>query len=243
MTGSSDLSKIDNSFENRSGSIYLGYGESAAISSIATQLESLIPVSELGEVLKNARREIVNRKFSLELLDLHRQTVNCRKCTAFTPSPNLPMWNVKNPDVVFVIDYPIKNQQVADVFMKALKRASFTSQQVCLTYVNRCENPKRKFESLEINNCSPYLHIELQLINPKVIVCLGSIAASVLYGREVLIKDYRSKLNWIGSWPVFVTYSPFSATKSGESNMENMNQDFQLVYKYLYERGVKNESD
>lgn len=222
--------------------LFLGYGESSAISIIAQELESIIPKSELGEVLQKARKEIISQKLSFNLLDLHRQTINCRKCKAFSPSPNLPMWNVKNPDVVFVVDYPIQNKQVAEAFLKALKKASFTSSQVCLTYVNRCENPKRKFELTEIQNCSSYLHLELQIMNPRAIVCLGGTAASVLYGKDITIKDYRSKQNWLGSWPIFVTYSPFSVTKSGDSTIDGMVSDFQMIYNYLYGKGEKNES-
>jgi len=222
--------------------LYLGYAESAIFKVLESELSGRLPKSELGEVLQKARDTLVQNKLNISLKELHTQTINCRKCKSFTASPNLPMWNVKNPDVVFVLEYPIYNKENAEILMKVLKKSGFSSSQVCLTYVNRCNYPKRKFEQTEVSNCSSYLHMEIQLLNPKVIVCLGSLPASVLYGKDVQIKDYRGKINWLGSWPIAVTYSPYGITRSGESNLDNMNADFKMIYNHLYEKDKNNES-
>ena len=224
-----------------SNGLYLGYAESTIFQVLENELSGRMPQSELTDLFQKARDGLIKNKITLNLKDLHTQTVNCRKCKSFTPSPNLPMWNVKNPDVVFVLEYPIYSKEIAEILMKVLKKAGFSSSQVCLTYINRCNYPKRKFEQTEILNCSPYVHMELQLINPKIIVCLGSLPASVLYGKEIQIKDYRGKVNFLGSWPVAVTYSPYGITRSGESNLDNMNADFKMIYNYLYEKDENNE--
>ena len=144
------------------------------------------------------------------------------------------MWNNQDPDIVFVLDYPIYNKEVAEFFLNTLKSSNFSSEKICLTYVNRCSYPKRKFESQEIFNCSPYLHTEIQLLNPKAIVCLGSVAASALFGLEITIKDYRSKPNWLGSWPIFVTYSPLHISKSSSHLEDSFISDMMYVHDYIY---------
>jgi len=45
-----------------------------------------------------------------------------------------------------------------------------------ITASGRCAPPDNKPTLEELNNCQPYLERELEIINPKVIVCLGRIA-------------------------------------------------------------------
>ncbi|MBV6450977.1 MAG: Type-5 uracil-DNA glycosylase [Anaerolineales bacterium] len=45
-----------------------------------------------------------------------------------------------------------------------------------ITASARCVPPDNKPSPAELNNCQPYLERELQIIKPKVIVCLGRIA-------------------------------------------------------------------
>lgn len=45
-----------------------------------------------------------------------------------------------------------------------------------ITASGRCAPPKNKPTSEELNKCQPYLERELEILKPKVIVCLGRIA-------------------------------------------------------------------
>ena len=45
-----------------------------------------------------------------------------------------------------------------------------------ITASARCAPPDNKPSPEELNNCQPYLEREIQILNPKVIVCLGRIA-------------------------------------------------------------------
>ncbi len=71
----------------------------------------------------------------------------------------------------------------------ALHRAGFANQpqatapgdgltlhRLYITSVGRCAPPGNKPSPDELDNCQPYLEQELELIKPKVIVCLGRIA-------------------------------------------------------------------
>ncbi len=53
-----------------------------------------------------------------------------------------------------------------------------------ITASARCAPPNNKPTTEELNNCQPYLEREIQIIKPKVIVCLGRIAF------ERLLKTY-----------------------------------------------------
>src|SRR5436190_12532920 len=71
----------------------------------------------------------------------------------------------------------------------ALHRAGFANQALAesrgdglilkdmyITASGRCAPPDNKPSPAELNNCQPYLEREIQIIKPKVIVCLGRIA-------------------------------------------------------------------
>ena len=71
----------------------------------------------------------------------------------------------------------------------ALHRAGFANQaeaesrsdglilkDMYITASGRCAPPDNKPSPAELNNCQPYLEREIQIIQPKVIVCLGKIA-------------------------------------------------------------------
>ena len=71
----------------------------------------------------------------------------------------------------------------------ALYRAGFASQPTAthredgliltdlyLTASGRCAPPANKPSAEELNNCQPYLERELEILKPRVIVCLGRIA-------------------------------------------------------------------
>ena len=71
----------------------------------------------------------------------------------------------------------------------ALHRAGFTNQALAesrsdglllkdmyITASGRCAPPGNKPSTEELNNCQPYLEQEIQILKPRVIVCLGRIA-------------------------------------------------------------------
>lgn len=71
----------------------------------------------------------------------------------------------------------------------ALHRAEFASQpdsvsrdddlelkDMYITASGRCAPPKNKPTAEELNNCQPFLEREIELLHPKVIVCLGRVA-------------------------------------------------------------------
>jgi uracil-DNA glycosylase family 4 len=86
----------------------------------------------------------------------------------------------------------------------ALYRAGFANQptaisrddglvlkDVYLAAAARCAPPDNKPTSEELNNCQPYLELDLQILQPKLIVCLGRVA----FERVLKLYSLR-KPNW-----------------------------------------------
>jgi uracil-DNA glycosylase family 4 len=219
--------------KNPFAKVHLGIGESDLLSIIYDKFSKKITGSELNEIFQEVRKEIVSRKTPNTLQELHTITRNCTKCS-LNVAPELPKWNTKDPSVVVVAENPAIQQDAVSLLVDAAKKASFASEDLCLTYVNRCPVPK-KFSSQEVLNCSPYLHNEINLLNPKLILTLGATSASVIFGNEVKLKNYRGKINWLGYWPVLSTYSPAYALSAGDSYKSMLYDDFMYAYSFVNE--------
>ena len=203
--------------KSNSPKIYLGLGETDLLESIHQRLSKRVIESDLNTIFRDLRSDILSRKISTSRKDLHTVTLNCKKCE-IDSSAELPKWNVDNPDVVVVIDSPSLPADAVNLMVNTFKKIGFSSDQLCLTYVNRCP-VRRKYEPSEVINCSQYLHLELQILNPKLIFCLGATPLSVLFGTDIKIKDIRGKLLWLGYWPIIDTYSPMYTLKSELSDV------------------------
>lgn len=217
--------------DTRLSSNYLGLAETDIFSLLYEKLSRRMIGSDLSAVFQDVRSEILSRKSFLSLKDLHTVTSNCRKC-ALGVTPELPKWNVSNPNVLIVVESPSISSEGISLMISTFKDAGFTSEDLCLTYVNRCPI-RRKFEQNEIVNCAPYLHSEIQIMNPKLIVCLGSLPSSILFGAPLKIKDIRGQIQWLGTWPILSTYSPMYVIKSAGSSPDHFSTDIRNAYNFI----------
>lgn len=73
----------------------------------------------------------------------------------------------------------------------------------------KCRPPgNRNPEPAEALACEPYLHRQIELINPKLIIALGKVAAVNLLAREASIASLRGRLHHYRGIPLIVTYHP-----------------------------------
>ena len=216
----------------------LGFMESQVIESIFTAFENRIGQTDLINIIRDSRIPVISVQNNFKITDLHTVTHNCRKCQSqLSVDPQLPKWNVTNPDVVFIMDSPSLNQQASALFISALKAAGFSSDKVCLTYLVRCPVNSTTFDQTIVDNCSNYLHQEIQLMNPKLVVPVGNNALKVFFGADATIKTYKGKITWLGSWPIFPVYSLLYILKAGATVEENFQADMLQAYQFCYSKG------
>ena len=80
---------------------------------------------------------------------------------------------------------------------------------VYITNIVKCRPPQnRKPLPDEIAACIPYLHRQLELIHPKVILAMGGTAAESLLGVKKSLGDLRGKVHTYNGIPLVVTYHP-----------------------------------
>ena len=87
----------------------------------------------------------------------------------------------------------------------SLKRGS----NVYIANVVKCRPPgNRNPEPAEALACEPYLHRQIELLQPRLIVALGKVAAVNLLAREASVASMRGKLHEYRGIPLIVTYHP-----------------------------------
>jgi uracil-DNA glycosylase len=80
---------------------------------------------------------------------------------------------------------------------------------VYITNIVKCRPPQnRKPLPDEIAACIPYLHRQLELIAPKVIVAMGGTAGEALLGVRKSLGELRGKVHTYNGIPLVVTYHP-----------------------------------
>lgn len=80
---------------------------------------------------------------------------------------------------------------------------------VYIANVVKCRPPgNRNPAPEEALACEPYLHRQIDLIRPKLIVALGKVAATNLLAREASVASLRNQVHHYRGIPLIVTYHP-----------------------------------
>jgi DNA polymerase len=80
---------------------------------------------------------------------------------------------------------------------------------VYIANVVKCRPPgNRNPEPAEAGACEPYLHRQIELIRPRLIVALGKVAAANLLASDASVASMRGKLHSYRGIPLIVTYHP-----------------------------------
>jgi uracil-DNA glycosylase family 4 len=97
---------------------------------------------------------------------------------------------------------------------KTLKEVGIDRENAYITGAVKCFPPKNRFPRWdEIITCRPYLEAQLTLTEPKIIICLGSVALSSLLMKRSKVEDFRGKILDYKGTPVHITYHPAAAMR------------------------------
>jgi DNA polymerase len=90
-----------------------------------------------------------------------------------------------------------------------LKAIKFEREDVYIANILKCRPPgNRDPQPSEMETCMPYLMKQIELIQPKVILCLGRVAGNGLLNKKLTLGDLRKEVyDWNGI-KVMVTYHP-----------------------------------
>lgn len=99
--------------------------------------------------------------------------------------------------------------RAGQLLTKILEAIHFTRDQVYICNILKCRPPgNRKPQPSEVDQCLPYLRKQIQLIQPKLILCLGLTAAETLLETTESLGKLRGKVLRFEGTPLMVTYHP-----------------------------------
>jgi DNA polymerase len=80
---------------------------------------------------------------------------------------------------------------------------------VYIANILKCRPPgNRNPEPHEALQCEPYLHRQIELIRPKLIIALGKVAAANLLASDASVASMRGRIHQYRGIPLIVTYHP-----------------------------------
>jgi DNA polymerase len=119
-----------------------------------------------------------------------------------------------------------------------LKAIGFSREQVFIANILKCRPPgNRDPHQEEALSCEPFLQRQIDLVQPKVIMAVGRVAAHNLLKTDVAVGKLRGREDFIGDAkiPVVVTYHPAYLLRSPDQKAKAW-QDLQVVYRKIHSR-------
>lgn len=99
--------------------------------------------------------------------------------------------------------------RAGELLTKILAAIDLPRERVFICNVLKCRPPQNRSPQYdEIASCVPYLHRQLELLKPKVILAMGSTAAQTLLNTKQSLGALRNQLHRFRGVPVIVTYHP-----------------------------------
>ena len=157
---------------------------------------------------------------SAESIPMLNQAINtCLKCGLGKTRTKF-VFGVGNPkaDVVVVGEAPGADEDAqgepfvgrgGQLLNKILESIHFKREEVFICNILKCRPPNnRDPQPEEIELCEPYLWKQLELIKPKMILCVGRIAGQSLLKTNASLAVLRGKVHDYRGIPLMVTYHP-----------------------------------
>jgi len=182
---------------------------------------------------------------NVESLESFKNSIcECLKCELGYTRTNF-VFGAGNPnaDIVFVGEAPgEKEDLIGEPFVgragklldKILAAINLSREDIYICNVIKCRPPQNRDPlPKEVDLCEPYLKTQLSLINPKLIVALGRIAACTILRTKEPLKNLRNKTFKYEGIDLVVTYHPAALLRNPNFKIPAW-EDFQMIRdKYL----------
>jgi DNA polymerase len=150
---------------------------------------------------------------------LEEEILNCQKCPlAKTRTKAVPGEGDLNADLMFIGEGPGRDEdsqgrpfvgRAGQLLTKIIQAMKYTRDEVYITNIVKCRPPgNRNPEANEIASCRDYLLAQIEMIEPKVIVTLGKVAADFFVRSSVGMTALRGDFYDYNDIKVMPTFHP-----------------------------------
>ncbi|MGI9553335.1 MAG: uracil-DNA glycosylase [Thermodesulfobacteriota bacterium] len=182
------------------------------------------------------------KKQTLE--EIREELGECTRCKLHTDRTNI-VFGDGNPNarLVFVGEGPGRDEDMqgkpfvgraGKLLTKIIEAMGLTRKDVYICNVVKCRPPNnRNPEADEVAACEPFLLKQIRSINPEIVVCLGSVATSLLLKmKQPRMGDLRGQFHEYGNSKLMITYHP-AALLRNPNFKKPVWEDMKVVLKEL----------
>jgi uracil-DNA glycosylase family 4 len=175
----------------------------------------------LFELPKTAEKKITAEPWgqAQTVEELNAEICTCVKCSLGTTRTKF-VFGVGNPHATLLLigeapgaDEDAQGEpfvgRAGQLLNKILEAIHFKREDVYICNILKCRPPgNRRPAQDEVDQCLPYLRKQIELIRPKLILCLGLTAAENLLGTTESLSSLRGRVVQYEGIPLMVTYHP-----------------------------------
>ncbi len=175
------------------------------------------------------------------LKELERIVENCKRCPLSKTRNNSVFGEGKEDSIiVFVGEGPGYNEdkigrpfvgKAGALFDNMIKAINLTRDDIYITNIVKCRpsNNRNPIE-VECKACIEFLRWQIKIINPSIIVCLGSVASKNIIDKDFRITRGRGIWHEVGNYNIIATYHPAALLRDVNKKREAW-QDFKTIKK------------
>jgi len=184
------------------------------------------------------------------LKDFEVKVKDCFKCGILSKTRNTVVFGYgnSNADIVIVGEAPGADEDIqgkpfvgraGKLLTDILKAIKIEREEVYICNILKCRPPENRNPLPdEISNCEPYLHKQLEIIKPKLILALGTFAAQTLLRIKEPLGKLRGKFHAYNGIKMMVTYHPAALLRNPNWKKPTW-EDIQLFRKEFDSMTVK----
>ncbi|MDR0926778.1 MAG: uracil-DNA glycosylase [Ignavibacteria bacterium] len=182
--------------------------------------EKIIENKIINEEPEHIKTEFKSPNLPYKTLDeLRNGIANCKQCI-LGATRNKLVFGEGNPnaDLMVIGEAPGADEdeqgmpfvgRAGKLLTDILKAINFERSDIYIANICKCRPPSnRKPMANEITCCEPYLHKQIEIIQPKIMLALGLTAAEALFHQQFKMGDIRGKFLNFNGIQTMITYHP-----------------------------------
>jgi DNA polymerase len=204
----------------------------------SVNLRAPLPAPEPKTLPVEPQTAVVDKARALS--DLRERALLCQKCPNLAAARKSVVFGVGNPNagLMFVGEAPGADEDIqgepfvgraGQLLTKIIQTMGLSRDQVYIANILKCRpdtpgqtSGNRAPTPEEMERCLPYLHVQIDIIKPKVIVALGATALEGLFGKTAGKGITRQRGHWreYRGTPVMPTYHPSYLLRPNPNNIK-----------------------